>query len=84
MWHRRVGSILEKMYGTQVHFIAPQLALHFELGGEPERATAYYLRASDRTQPHHTNEQMVTLPLDHLSVKGHSLNVGSHLADKVG
>jgi ABC-type oligopeptide transport system substrate-binding subunit len=50
LWHGRVGAILEERHGAQTHLIAPQLALHFDLAGEPERAFPYYLRAGDQAR----------------------------------
>ncbi|MCP4210007.1 MAG: AAA family ATPase [Halieaceae bacterium] len=57
IWHGQVGAILERTYGTQNHLIAPQLALHFDLGGEPERALSYYLQSGDQARLLYADEQ---------------------------
>ncbi len=49
-WHGRVGAILETAHGDQARRIAPQLALHFDLAGEPARALSYYLAAGDQAR----------------------------------
>src|SRR5262249_463663 len=45
--HRQVGARLEAGYGAQAGAIAAQLALHFERGGEVERAVPYLQQAAD-------------------------------------
>ena len=55
--HRQVGLVLEKMYGNQAAEIAPRLALHFDLGGEPERALTYYLLVGDKARQLYAVEQ---------------------------
>lgn len=48
--HGQVGAILEAAHGDQARLIAPQLALHFDLAGEPARALTYYLAAGDQAR----------------------------------
>ncbi len=48
--HGQVAAILEKLYFAQAREIAPQLALHFDLAGEGERALTYYLAAGDQAR----------------------------------
>jgi predicted ATPase len=43
--HRRIGARLEAGYGTQAEEIAAQLAVHFERGGELDRAVEYWRQA---------------------------------------
>ena len=45
--HRRIGVCLEAGYGTRAGEIAAQLAIHFERGGEVERAVRYLQQAAD-------------------------------------
>jgi predicted ATPase len=54
--HGGIGARLERGYGTQASEIAPQLAIHFERGGEVQRAVYYWQRAGDialRRNAHH-------------------------------
>jgi DNA-binding winged helix-turn-helix (wHTH) protein/predicted ATPase len=54
--HGRIGTRLERGYGTQADEIATQLAIHFERGGEVQRAVYYWQRAGDmaiRRNAHH-------------------------------
>src|SRR5262245_34113170 len=45
--HRRIGARLEGGYGARAGEIAPQLAVHFERGGEVQRAVHYCQRAGE-------------------------------------
>ena len=54
--HRHIGVCLEAAYGARAGEIAAQLALHFERGGEVERAVRYLQQAADnatRRNAHH-------------------------------
>ena len=54
--HRRIGDCLEAGYGARAGEIAAQLAIHFERGGEVERAVRYLQQAADnaaRRNAHH-------------------------------
>ena len=54
--HRRIGVCLEAGYGAQAGEIAAQLVIHFERGGEGERAVRYLQQAADnatRRNAHH-------------------------------
>jgi predicted ATPase len=44
--HRRIGERLEAGFGSQSAAIAPELALHFERGGDLERAVEYLVAAA--------------------------------------
>lgn len=46
--HRRVGQIMEELYADRLLEISGELALHFDRGGEPSRAVAYYRRTAYR------------------------------------
>ncbi|MCO6450200.1 MAG: AAA family ATPase [Caldilineales bacterium] len=46
-WHGRVGAILEVQHGERAREIAPQLARHFMLAGEREKAVVYWLQCGD-------------------------------------
>ena len=54
--HGRIGARLEGGYGAQAGEIAAQLAVHFERGGEVQRAVHYWQQAGDtairRNAPH--------------------------------
>jgi predicted ATPase len=45
--HRRIGTRLEAGYGAQAKTIAPELARHFECGGELQRAVHYWQQAAE-------------------------------------
>ena len=45
--HRRMGERLEQGYSTQVGDVAAQLAVHFERGGEVQRAIHYWQQTGD-------------------------------------
>ena len=54
--HQRIGARLEAGYGARAGEIATQLAIHFERGGEVERAVRYLQQAADnatRRNAHH-------------------------------
>jgi predicted ATPase len=54
--HRRIGARLEAGYGARAREIAPQLAVHFERGGEVQRAVHYCQQAGEnaaRRNAHH-------------------------------
>jgi predicted ATPase len=54
--HRRIGVYLETGYGARVGEIAAQLAIHFERGGEVQRAVRYLQQVADtatRRNAHH-------------------------------
>ncbi len=46
-WHRKVGERLEQGYGEHTRDIAAELALHFERGQDPDRASAYHQQAGE-------------------------------------
>jgi adenylate cyclase len=54
--HQRIGARIEAGYGVRAGEIATQLAIHFERGGEVERAVRYLQQAADnatRRNAHH-------------------------------
>ena len=54
--HQRIGARLEAGYGARAGEIAAQLAVHFERGGEVQRAVHYWQQAGDnatRRNAHH-------------------------------
>jgi predicted ATPase/DNA-binding winged helix-turn-helix (wHTH) protein len=54
--HQRIGARLEGGYGAQAGEIATQLAVHFERGGEAQRAVHYLQQAAEnaaRRNAHH-------------------------------
>jgi ABC-type oligopeptide transport system substrate-binding subunit/class 3 adenylate cyclase len=48
--HGKVGRIKERLYGDRVDEIASELANHFTLSGDREKAIEYLLRAGDRAR----------------------------------
>lgn len=44
--HRRVGSVIEEIYGEQIEHYAAEIAVHFDRGGELEHAAEYYRLAA--------------------------------------
>jgi DNA-binding SARP family transcriptional activator/tetratricopeptide (TPR) repeat protein len=46
--HRRIAHVKEELDAAKVFEIAGELALHYDRGGEPERAASYYLKAAKR------------------------------------
>src|SRR4029434_4865644 len=49
--HGHIGARLEGGYGAQAGEIATQLAVHFERGGEVQRAVHYWQQAGDTATP---------------------------------
>jgi predicted ATPase len=58
--HRQVGARLADGYGARAGDIAAQLALHFERGGEVERAVDALQQASDTAIQRHAPHEAVT------------------------
>jgi tetratricopeptide (TPR) repeat protein len=46
--HRKLGNILEKLYSDNQNSILTRLAVHFERGGDYNKAIEYYLKGIDR------------------------------------
>jgi DNA-binding winged helix-turn-helix (wHTH) protein/tetratricopeptide (TPR) repeat protein len=46
-FHRRIGTRLQSAYGAQAATLAAELAVHFEQGGDQERALHYLKQAAD-------------------------------------
>jgi predicted ATPase/DNA-binding winged helix-turn-helix (wHTH) protein len=57
--HHQVGARLEVGYGTQAGEIAAQLAVHFERGGEVQRAVHYLQQAGDNATRRHAYHEAV-------------------------
>jgi predicted ATPase len=51
--HQRIGARLEEGYGVQAGEMAAQLAVHFERGGEVQRAVHYWQQAGDNAARRH-------------------------------
>jgi predicted ATPase/DNA-binding winged helix-turn-helix (wHTH) protein len=58
--HQRLGVCLEAGYGAQAGEIATQLAVHFERGGEVERAVRYLQQAADNATRRNAHHEAVT------------------------
>jgi predicted ATPase/DNA-binding winged helix-turn-helix (wHTH) protein len=57
--HQRIGARLEVGYGAQAGEIAAQLAVHFERGGEVQRAVHYWQQAGDTAARRHAYHEAV-------------------------
>src|SRR6266581_3404956 len=55
--HRQAGEELLQHYGKQAPRIAAQLAMHFELGRDFERATEYLVQAGDNAAQLYANDE---------------------------
>ncbi len=57
--HQRVGECLEKGFAPEAKTIAPQLALHFERGGDLERAVRHRKRAAGQALDRYAYDQAI-------------------------
>jgi DNA-binding SARP family transcriptional activator/tetratricopeptide (TPR) repeat protein len=55
--HGRVAAVMEQLNAGMLDDIASQVALHFERGGDAERAARYYLRAANRALAQFATEE---------------------------
>ncbi len=51
--HRRIGEREERAYGRDAREVAAELAVHFERGGDHERATRYHKQAAQNALAQH-------------------------------
>ena len=58
--HRCIGARLEAGYGARAGEIATQLAVHFERGGELERAVEYWQQAGDNAARQNAYPEAIT------------------------
>jgi predicted ATPase len=58
--HGRIGARLEGGYGAQAGEIATQLAVHFERGGEVQRAVHYWQQAGDTATRRNAYHEAIT------------------------
>lgn len=56
-WHRRTARAGTRWYASRLDELAPVLARHFELGGEPAAAAAQYLRAARAAEAAFANDE---------------------------
>lgn len=56
-FHKAVGNELEQFFGDQVYSIAPQLARHFAVGGDHQRALKYSSMAGDMAAAVYANTE---------------------------
>lgn len=59
--HQRLGERLEASYGTRAGEIAAQLAVHFERGGEVQRAVYYVQQAGENAARRNAAHEAITL-----------------------
>jgi predicted ATPase len=57
--HRRIGARLEAGYGARAGEIAAQLAVHFERGGEVERAVHAWQQAGEQAARRHAHQEAI-------------------------
>jgi tetratricopeptide (TPR) repeat protein len=79
--HRRIGVCLEAGYGAQAGEIAAQLVIHFECGGEVERAVRYLQQVADHAtwrNAHHEAVAALTKGLALLATLPESLARARH------
>ena len=55
--HRRVAHVMSALYAEQGEDVSAELALHWERGGDPERAAEQYLRAARHAAGVYGNEE---------------------------
>lgn len=66
--HRRIGHVMENLRANELDALAGELALHFELGGETERAGLYYERIARRSLALYADEEALTASQHALSL----------------
>lgn len=59
--HRRIGERGEAFYGEGARAIAAQLAMHFELGGDNQRAAKYLQQAADNALRRFAYQEAIAL-----------------------
>lgn len=69
--HRRIGRVIEEMYGEQIEVFAAQLATHYDRGNDPERAAEYYRLAARQALGLYANAEAQSL-----AARGLELAVG--------
>ncbi|MCK5315255.1 MAG: tetratricopeptide repeat protein, partial [Anaerolineales bacterium] len=57
--HGEIAATLEILYGGEAHQIAPQLALHFKLAGNPEKAQRYLVEAGRQARDRYANQEAI-------------------------
>src|SRR5262249_22501987 len=57
--HQRIGARLEAGDGARAGELAAQLAVHFERGGEVQRAVHYWQQAGGKAAPHHAHPDAI-------------------------
>ncbi len=58
--HRRIGVVMEQIYHGRVDGVARELARHFDAGGRPEKAAAYYYSSAQAAIALHADEEALT------------------------
>jgi len=58
--HRRTAVLVEQLYVQRQEELAADLARHFDLGGEAQRAVAHYVRAAQRAFELFANDEALT------------------------
>jgi tetratricopeptide (TPR) repeat protein len=58
--HRRVGIVMEELYPNSVRTLSPELARHFDEGGDAIRAVGYYREAARRALESYAEEEALS------------------------
>jgi len=59
--HRRIAVVLEEINPNRLDDLASDLALHYDRGGDPERAAQMYARAAKRAFAVYANEEALMM-----------------------
>jgi DNA-binding winged helix-turn-helix (wHTH) protein len=78
--HRRVAARLEQGFASELERIAPQLALQFERGAEPERAVPYHRLAAQQAMHRFAYDETI----QHLRAALHDLSAAPAGAERDG
>jgi DNA-binding SARP family transcriptional activator len=66
--HRRIGHVMENLRANELDPLAGELALHFEHGGEPERAALYFQQIARRSLVLYADEEALSASQHALSL----------------
>lgn len=58
--HRRIGVVMERIHHGRLDAVARELARHFDAGGCPEKAAAYYYSSAQAAIAVHADEEALT------------------------
>jgi DNA-binding SARP family transcriptional activator len=79
--HRRVGNLMEELYGEQLEAFASEIAAHLDRGGEAEHAAEYYCLAARHTLSLHGSDEARVLASRGLELAGREADVRFRLVE---